>query len=539
MANARVLFGLVAVAAVSVTAGLVGGRWLSPKPAPIPHHVADTTGESSLDAESEPGDAIPVATTIRPKCDPNLTVTVHNIAGVEAFFQSEMRARASGIVRAVPKNIGDHVEAGELLLSLDVPDLEQDVSQRESLIAQRREEVRVAESKLGDVQAAREVVAATIRMRKTEVESARATADLRRKRLDRFRTLAGREAVTPDVVEEQERDYQASAATLAGALVAVEKAEADARSADAAIATARADIALKQSMVRVAERDYDRAVALADYARIRAPFTGIIVRRNVDPGDFVQNATTGASETLISIARTDLVTVVAKLPENIAAFVSRDTDVTMEFDDLPGVTFSARVSRFSPAVQTSDRTIRVEVDLFNGSSADHQKFVGRSIAASVATLATHGPMTLTNLLAASDSLTRVNRKSVSDRFPSKPIISGNVNREPRLIPGMVGSVTLHLQRFAEAFVVPATAVYSRGGKNYLLEVRAGVAHQVPVVVQLTDGKTAKVAVVTKVPDSRGGSREVLRDLTGNEELVANRQLEFPPGKPLKTAPKDW
>jgi len=48
---------------------------------------------------------------------------------------------------------------------------------------------------------------------------------------------------------------------------------------------------------------------------VRAPFDGGVVKRMVDPCSFVQNATTGASDLLISVSRVDLVTVSAKFPD--------------------------------------------------------------------------------------------------------------------------------------------------------------------------------------------------------------------------------
>ena len=83
---------------------------------------------------------------------------------------------------------------------------------------------------------------------------------------------------------------------------------------------------------------------------------------------------------------------------------------------------------------------------------------------------------------------------------------------------MTGAVHLRLQRFADAFVLPASAVFSRGGKTYLLEVKDGVTRLVPVRVQVNDGTVAKVVVITRVPDARGGSREVLRRLLLAEAL---------------------
>ena len=75
---------------------------------------------------------------------------------------------------------------------------------------------------------------------------------------------------------------------------------------------ARTDTDLKAALVGVAEKDRDRTAAAADFARLTAPFDGVIVKRAVDPGMFVQNATTGASEPLVTLARIDLVTVAMK-----------------------------------------------------------------------------------------------------------------------------------------------------------------------------------------------------------------------------------
>jgi hypothetical protein len=211
----------------------------------------------------------------------------------------------------------------------------------------------------------------------------------------------------------------------------------------------------------------------------------------------------------------------------------------MEFDDLPGVTFSANLSRFSPAIQTSDRTVRVEVDLFNGDQVEYSRFVAKELAAAVLPLTATGGFSsaVSNLAAREFALG--NRKGVTDCLPPLPMMTGANAREVRLFPGMAGTIRLQLRRFTDAFVIPATAITSRGGKSYLLEVRDGVAQLLPIVVQVTDGKVAKVAVVSRVPDARGGSREVLRELTGQEEIVASRQQEYAPGKPVKTAPTAW
>jgi hypothetical protein len=105
---------------------------------------------------------------------------------------------------------------------------------------------------------------------------------------------------------------------------------------------------------------------------------------------------------------------------------------------------------------------------------------------------------------------------------------------PRLLPGMSGTMHLRLRQFGSGFLVPTTAVYSRSGKPYILEVRDGKTLQTPVRVQLNDGTLAKVAILKQV---RG--REVLQELTGTEEIVASRQLEVGEGQAVKATRTQW
>ena len=105
-----------------------------------------------------------------------------------------------------------------------------------------------------------------------------------------------------------------------------------------------------------------------------------MTRRVADPGRFVSSAAGGSSEPLVTVARLDLVTVVAKLPDNAAPFVSWETEATVEFAQLPGVTVTGPITRYSQAIDPTDQTMRVEVDVYNGSLADYRAMLVRTMA---------------------------------------------------------------------------------------------------------------------------------------------------------------
>lgn len=471
---------------------------------------------------------------VHPKRDPSVQVTMEQLATVEAYFRADLRARASGLVKLVTKDIGDRVRQGDLLVVIDVPEYAQEISQKEAGVAQRLQEVRVARAQFRDADAKRDVAKTIVRQRQAEVGAAEATAEFRRKRLDRFKILASRQTIGPDVLEEQEKEVKAGDAAVLAAQVAVERAQADLREADARIEAAQADIELKSAIVEVARRDLERAFAIADYARVTAPFDGVIVRRTVDPGSFVQNATTGQSEALISVARTDMVTIAARFPDAAAPFVNPDTEAEIVMNSLPGVTLRGPVTRFAPSVQNNDRTMRVEMDVFTGSESEYRALMSRIVSANLSPL---GGGCLWGVLASRIGSARAlagMHKGDSDLLAARTAGS----TAGRLLPGMSANMKLFLKRFSGGFVVPSNAIYSRSGKPYVLLVENGKTKQYPVQVQLNDQRIAKILIEKSVVDS-AGSHEVATELTGQEEIVVAKQLEIGDGQSVRAAISQW
>jgi multidrug resistance efflux pump len=520
----RILWGVLAlVGAVGVGTAVLSGKPFGRGDKPLGKPVADDG-------------AVP-AKVIRPKRDSQFGIAVQQLATVEPYFQANLRARASGVVKYVQKDIGDRVRQGELLVEVDVPELVQEVAQKAAVIAQRQHEVDMARSAVRTAEAQLDVGRATVDQRRAELEKEKTTRDTRQKRLARFRNVRSRDVVDAGVIDEEEGQYLAAVAAVSGAEMAIKRAEADLREKQASLEGARAEVSLKEALVEVARRDRDRAQAMLDYARVTAPFDGIITARNVDPGAFVQNATTSNTEALVSVARTDIVTVVFNLPDYAAAYVSRGTVVDVQLDELPGVTIHGRVTRFTPAIRGGDRTVRVEVDLFNGTEAQYRAFLAIAVACGLAPLGGAG-LTAVAPSAAADLEWAPNHKGAADALPVRPEnAAGGAHRA--LVAGMGGVARVQLQEFDDVFLLPTSAIFSVGGKTYLLELYDGKTRLLPVRVQVNDGRLAKVVVVAQPTGARANTREVVRELTGDEQIIASRQLEIGEGQAVRATAEDW
>ena len=138
------------------------------------------------------------------------------------------------------------------------------------------------------------------------------------------------------------------------------------------IAQQEADTA--SATMEQAKDAYEQLLAEQDYKNITAPFDGIVTARYVDPGALIPQATTTANGVpVISIATLSPLRVYAEVPQNLALLVRNGEQATISSYELVGRKFTGTVMRHPEALDTSSRTMLVEVDLAN---KDHALFPG-------------------------------------------------------------------------------------------------------------------------------------------------------------------
>src|SRR5207249_8355759 len=118
----------------------------------------------------------------------------------------------------------------------------------------------------------------------------------------------------------------------------------------------------------VAKASLERTETLLDFAKITAPFSGVITKRMVDPGAFIPAATSGsAAQNAAIVTLTDFnrVRVQVAVPELETSLISRGQPVRMNVDGLPGRSFDGKITRFSYALDEASKTMLAEIELPN------------------------------------------------------------------------------------------------------------------------------------------------------------------------------
>lgn len=296
---------------------------------------------------------------------------------LQADQRTELRARVEGYVQQVHVDIGDRVTLGQLLVTLDAPELEADVRRRQQMVKQ-------AEANLGVASGA----VATAQARLRQAESARqeqaALKQLRETERVRYAKLVDGGAVQRGKLEEAEFAVMAVDAAVA-------KIEADVSAAQANVSAAKNEVEFAKSGIEVARAELAQAEAQDHLRKIIAPFAGLVTGRSVDPGRLVSPGSMTGSPLMV-IEKIDVLRGVMTVPAEEAALVGIGDKVTLSGFTMTGQAKAPgggelMVSRISQSLEIKTRTMRVEIDLqnsYNESNGRYQFLIGQYGSATLA-----------------------------------------------------------------------------------------------------------------------------------------------------------
>jgi RND family efflux transporter MFP subunit len=224
------------------------------------------------------------------------------------WYQSTIFARVDGYIDTWTANIGDRVKQGQVLATIDTPELDQELKAARAKAAASEAQVHVAES----------------------------TVSITKLTFDRWRESP------KGVVSEQER----------------EEKKAGYEEAVARLAAAQAQTQLDQAEV-------SRYSAMEEFKKVTAPYDGVITARHVDIGNLVTAGSSTSMTSLYSIAQSNVVRVFVNVPQKAAAEIFPDLPAHAASDQFAGRRFEGKVARTAMSIDPQTRTQQTEVDIPN------------------------------------------------------------------------------------------------------------------------------------------------------------------------------
>jgi membrane fusion protein, multidrug efflux system len=123
----------------------------------------------------------------------------------------------------------------------------------------------------------------------------------------------------------------------------------------------------EQALANLAAADANvrRLEELESFKNVYAPFSGVLTRRNVDPGALINSGAQAAGRELFDIARVDPIRVYVSVPQAYAPNIKAGMKANVTLQEFPGQKFVGTVVRTADAIDLATRTLNTEVDVPN------------------------------------------------------------------------------------------------------------------------------------------------------------------------------
>jgi len=275
--------------------------------------------------EKQP-EAPPATASIAPVTRGDLASTLTVAGEFQPYQEVELHAKVSGYIRRINVDIGDRVKSGQVIATLEVPELNAQVAasqaqirHSQSEIARAQNEVTLAQSNYAALHAA-------------------------------YTRLSEASKRRPGLIAEQELD----------------DSRAKDQDAEAKINVAKSALEATKEQLGISKADNQRVQSLEDYSIVTAPFTGVVTMRYADVGSLIQAGTASNTQSMpvIKLAQSDLLRLRMPVPEEDVPFIKVGGDVQIKLQ-ATGKTISGKIIRFTRELTTSTRTMLAEVDVPN------------------------------------------------------------------------------------------------------------------------------------------------------------------------------
>jgi len=226
---------------------------------------------------------------------------------VQAWYEAPIYARVSGYLKMWNFDYGAHVKKGDVLAEIETPDLDAQLA--------------AALAKLNSAKA-------LVKVREADQQFTEST-------YERWRD-SPKGVVSVQEQEAKQADYNSALARLNSAV----------------------------AQVGVDQGEVDRLQALESFKNIVAPFDGIVTARETDIGVLI-NAGSGTGPELFRVADIHMMRVYVQVPQQLSAGIKNGLNAQLHLPQYPNKTFEAAVATTSSAINTSARTLLVELHSAN------------------------------------------------------------------------------------------------------------------------------------------------------------------------------
>lgn len=256
----------------------------------------------------------------------NISDNLEIASEFEPFQEVDVYAKVSGYIKKLYVDYGTHVKQGQILAVLEIPELQQQIQQDEAAIHRSEQELARAHEDLNRAQSAYNVAHLT------------------------YTRLADVQKSRPELVAQEEVDVS----------------KGKDMEADAEVSAQKAALAGAEQALLVSKATLGKDQAMFDYARMTAPFDGVITQIYAYTGALLPAGTSSnkGDSALCRLSQNSLLRLVIPVPERAVSGIRLGESVDVNVSGM-NRTFQGKIVRFSDQIDLNTRTMHTEVDVPN------------------------------------------------------------------------------------------------------------------------------------------------------------------------------
>jgi RND family efflux transporter MFP subunit len=256
----------------------------------------------------------------------NLSNTLEIASEFEPLQEIEVYAKVSGYIKKLYVDWGTHVKKGQLLAELEIPELQQQLQQDEAGARRSDQDLSRAREELNRAQSAYNVAHLT------------------------YTRLADVQKSRPELVAQEE----------------IDAAQGKDLEASAGVSSAKDAVSAAEQGLLASKAALGKDQAMFGYARITAPFDGVVTQIYAYTGALLPAGTSSnkGDLALCQLSQNDILRLVIPVPERAVADVHVGDSVDIEVSQAKN-SFTGKIIRFSDQIETQTRTMHTEVQVPN------------------------------------------------------------------------------------------------------------------------------------------------------------------------------
>jgi HlyD family secretion protein len=258
---------------------------------------------------------------------------------LEARHTSDIGPEVGGIVDTLAVTAGDRVQRGDILAELRPRDAKIAIDKATARVETLKNELRQARS--GPTGAELDAARARVGGAESQLQQAR-------REVDRAERLHKQGLITDAELDQKRTAVEQADSSLASARAELERLRELPRPESVRVARSRLD---------QARLDLEEARNNLDKTTLRAPFAGLILDVEADPGERA-----GPGQTVVRMADMDTTEVYAEIDEDYFGRLQNGQSATLIFPSMPDETFTATLRQIGPEIDSERGIIGVHLD---------------------------------------------------------------------------------------------------------------------------------------------------------------------------------